>query len=637
MSALLSSLSVQKKLMAPVVLLVILLIVVVIFFFRNQGVIDQTRQNMESNSVLSQEVSNLSQEANTFIKTRDGYDSLAKSFQKVMGDLQNNNLFSNAGFGAKVSEVAAQVEQINALFIDNEQIVKDMDAVVALSIKQANDYMDDMVKNLSDPVERHSVSTFERQIMGAAVAHINNNYKILLIFNKLKQDLSASDELFSYMDVLDAASDEAIVKLKGTPAMDKAVAARKANAEVRALAERFVANSTQVNELSQQIDRELNALLQDVAQLSDEGIQEVFGSFSSSQLQIIMILLVVVVIAIVLSTIFAASIVGPLKTLGQHIHALAGTGGDLTYRIDLKRKDEIGRLADGINAFLETLHSVFLGVAQNSEQIAISAGRAADLSQKTVQHMELQHRETSSVATAFNEMEGAINEIADSASNAANIVTQAVGKSDEVVATIGTTIENIDAVNRNLDEATEVIQKLNEDSQNIGQILDVIRAIADQTNLLALNAAIEAARAGEQGRGFAVVADEVRSLAQRTQDSIEEINSMISTLQQASDHASEVIVRGNDRITKTTEQSKVAGSSVEEISALVSNISNMNLQIAGAVEQQSAVTQKINETVRRISDLATESSQSANEANQSAEEQAASAAELTDLIGRFKV
>jgi len=342
------------------------------------------------------------------------------------------------------------------------------------------------------------------------------------------------------------------------------------------------------------------------------------------------------ILIIAVTLLVGRSVVLPLRELGGHIEALARSGGDLTFRIDLHRQDEIGSLAVGVNQFLEKLQSIFVSVTASSRQISGQANDAEERSRATAAMMKDQMAQTSEVAAAVNQMETAIGEVAKNADTASNAAKCAETQTATALATIEQAVKSITSLSQDITNATEVIGKLEQDSQNIGGILDVIREIAAQTNLLALNAAIEAARAGEQGRGFAVVADEVRSLAQRTQSSIEEINAMIGSLQSAAVQAASVMEAGYQQINKSVAASNDAGAGLQEVSSAISSISQMNLLMASAVEEQNAVVREINGSVKRISDLAKNTNDSAVSASGSATQQMQSAKHLLELIGQCR-
>jgi methyl-accepting chemotaxis protein len=637
MDKILSSLSVQKKLFVPVILLAFLLVVVTIFFYRNELVVDSAKQELSANKKTTDAISSYFSSAENFIQSQKNYGAVSEKYNQVQSSFSQSSFPEKVSLSTEMEEINNKLAQINSIYQDNGKTATQLVQKLRESSKVSDAYLYLVFGKLVDEDQRREVTTFERKIMTSAFVNTADNFELELIFQKVQGDISYAPTLLNYISKLEANNKDAIIQLEGSPAKVEAEKVRDSLIGIRTLSEHYIENSKKVQALNIEIDSSLSAVVSTFSNIESQNLQVTFDKISTSLLNILITLCVVVVVTIVLSVLFASSISKPLKDLEKHINDLAKAGGDLTFRIKLDRKDEIGKLAVGINAFIGTLHDVFKGVASNSEHIAHSAKESSQLSKTTLKSMMNQNAETESVAASFGQMESSINEISSNASSAAQVVQSAVDKAKQVVTSIGSTIKNVDGVSRNLEEATTVINELNSDTQNIGKILDVIRGIAEQTNLLALNAAIEAARAGEQGRGFAVVADEVRSLAQRTQSSIEEIGSMIANLQGAANRASEVIVRSNESMGQTTDQSRQTGNNVDEITQMISTISDMNLQVAAAVEEQSAVVQEINKSINEINQLAVSCSDAAKLSNQSADEQAKYSEALQGLIGRFKV
>ena len=248
-----------------------------------------------------------------------------------------------------------------------------------------------------------------------------------------------------------------------------------------------------------------------------------------------------------------------------------------------------------------------------------------------------QQSETSQVVTAMNEMTATVQEVARHATEAASAANKADHASVEGKKVVLSTMNAIEALSSEVHSAANVISQLEKDSENIGTVLDVIKGIAEQTNLLALNAAIEAARAGEQGRGFAVVADEVRTLASRTQQSTQEIQAMIENLQVGAQTAVKVMDESRAKAESSVSQAAKAGGSLEDITHSVSLINDMNTQIATAAEEQSAVAEEINRNIVNISEIVDRTADGANQTSIASEELASLAAQLQQLVNQFKV
>lgn len=339
-----------------------------------------------------------------------------------------------------------------------------------------------------------------------------------------------------------------------------------------------------------------------------------------------------VVVGIVLGKV----IVKPLNMMKERLKDIAEGEGDLTKKLDESAQDEVGELAHWFNTFVGKLRMLMGQITGATAQLAAAAEQMSAVTSETSQGVKRQQSETDQVATAMNEMSATVQEVARNAAAAASAAHQADEEASNGKRVVAQTIEAIDSLASEVEKAAGVIQKLEADSSSISMVLDVIKGIAEQTNLLALNAAIEAARAGEQGRGFAVVADEVRTLAQRTQQSTQEIRQMIERLQLGAGNAVQVMVQGKSQARVSVEQAAKAGASLESITHVVSTITDMNTQIASAAEEQSAVAEEINRNIVNISQVANQTAVGAQQTASASNEMAKLAAQLQLLVGHFK-
>lgn len=334
---------------------------------------------------------------------------------------------------------------------------------------------------------------------------------------------------------------------------------------------------------------------------------------------------------------FPLLVTRPLGRVISAIEDLASGDGDLTLRVSVDSKDELGQLSGSLNQFLDKLHNLIRRAAATSGQVREASGKMLQLNSQTQEMITNQHSSTDMVATAINEMAATVQEIAQSASNAADGARTADADASKGSERVDSSAISIRDLAQDVERAAEVIHKLENEAEKVGSVLDVIRGIAEQTNLLALNAAIEAARAGEQGRGFAVVADEVRTLASRTQQSTTEIQGMIEKLQSGARNAVSVMDAGREKAQVSVERAESAGSSLIEITKAVASISSMNTQIASAAEEQSAVTQEINRNITEISAISDRNSQISSEAAQASSVLSEYAQELDRIVQNFKI
>ena len=334
---------------------------------------------------------------------------------------------------------------------------------------------------------------------------------------------------------------------------------------------------------------------------------------------------------------FPILITRPLNRVISAIEDLAGGEGDLTLRVNVDSKDELGHLSASLNQFLEKLHDLIRRAATTSSQVREASNQMLKLNSQSQEMIGSQHSSTDMVATAINEMAATVQEVAQSASSAADEARQADADARTGSERVNSSLISIRDLAQDVGRAAEVIHKLETEAEGVGSVLDVIRGIAEQTNLLALNAAIEAARAGEQGRGFAVVADEVRTLASRTQQSTTEIQGMIEKLQCGARNAVSVMDAGREKAQASVERAESAGSSLIEITKAVASISSMNTQIASAAEEQSVVTAEINRNITEISVISDRNSQVSSEAAQASTVLSEYAGELDRIVQNFKI
>lgn len=362
--------------------------------------------------------------------------------------------------------------------------------------------------------------------------------------------------------------------------------------------------------------------------------QEVVSSFLTSS---ILVVLGVSALALGISLLVQRSIVKPINQVVDALRDIAEGDGDLTQRIKVSSEDEIGQLAHWFNVFVGRIHTIVTQFKDSSFNLTSAAEQLSATTNQTASGADRQQSEIAHVASAMAEMASTVEEVARNVGMAASDAENADNESNKGAEVVQQTMSAIGELARDIDRASEVITQLQQESDNIGSVLDVIRGIAEQTNLLALNAAIEAARAGEQGRGFAVVADEVRTLASRTQASTEEIQDMIQKLQTGARQAVTVMGKGKEQASASVEHAGRAGESLQAITKAVSVIKDMSNQIASASEEQSAVTIEIKQNINNIAQVANETAMGSKDISAGSEELARLAVEMKRLVGEFKV
>ena len=333
---------------------------------------------------------------------------------------------------------------------------------------------------------------------------------------------------------------------------------------------------------------------------------------------------------------FIKKALSPLLTLSHSMEALSKGDGDLTQRIKVETKDEIGQLATHVNAFIAKLQEIVRDIAQSSSQLDVQSKVSTNVSKETSEGLTIQLNEMSQIATAVHQMSAAAEEVANNAQQTADSALGSTVHCDEGKQVIVRNQQSITNLAEQVENASQVIRELEQNALDINTILSTISEIAEQTNLLALNAAIEAARAGEQGRGFAVVADEVRVLSQRTHSSTDEIREMIESLQKNSLHAVESMHRSQSLAQSSVDDASNATAALEKIAQSIQEISDMASHISNAASEQRTVTGEVSKNIQLANDVSDQMSVQADKSSLLSEELQSIATQLNNQVKLFK-
>lgn len=380
------------------------------------------------------------------------------------------------------------------------------------------------------------------------------------------------------------------------------------------------------NEISEHADEQANL-----------RAKEASAKAYSSSIIVSIIALLTLALSTALFFIFLKLIVQSIKQIRDQLDSIAQGEGDLRQRIPVINNDDIGKLSSSFNAVLGNLQQMIGNVQNLAINLKDEASSLAQAAENNDMGVNRQVDAISMVAAAINELHSAIEEVANNASQASVLTQSAEENGQRGEAILRNSSKQVNRLSQQIEAAVTAIRKLADDSENIAGVLDVIRGVAEQTNLLALNAAIEAARAGEHGRGFAVVADEVRTLAKRTQEATESIQAMISTLQTGVAEVVTVMETGNEEAIATEALSAETETELQAILHSISQIADMNISVASATEEQTQVVDEINRSITEVNDLAAEDAERSHAISSISQSLAGFAQELQQQTGRFKV
>ena len=381
------------------------------------------------------------------------------------------------------------------------------------------------------------------------------------------------------------------------------------------------------------------AKLAELTRLNQQGASAAAGKTSDvygDSVKMVLALAIASVIAtIVLALMLTRSIVGPISQALQVARTIAS--GDLSQRVQVEGSDEPAELLKALAAMRDSLSDTIEGISNASSQLASASEELNAVTEDSARGLRQQNNELEQAATAVNEMTAAVEEVARNAASTSDASRETDEHSRNGQDQVRQTVSSINALTNDLTETADNVESLAAEVNSITQMLDVIRAVAEQTNLLALNAAIEAARAGEQGRGFAVVADEVRALAHRTQQSTTEIEQMIGSVQKGAGNAVQAMQGSTSMAATTLRLAQAAGEALEGVTRAVSSINERNLVIASASGEQVQVAREVDRNLVNIRDLSTQSAAGAEQTNSASQELSRLAVQLRDLVARFRL
>ena len=485
--------------------------------------------------------------------------------------------------------------------------------------------------NMTENVLRLRILSFRILINREPAALEEAKTRVAVLVDKVKQAQSA-------YAVMPAGPEEAALYKTFAATLDNYFAAQ---AEMMSLSQQNKVEemrsliNTRIKDGTDLMGEQLNKLIAINSADADQAGRDAEGSYQQAVSGIIIVSVVAALMTVLLAWLLTRSIVAPLRKAVQVAETIAS--GNLTTLVEDDGKDEPARLLGALSAMQTNLRQTIQHIAGSATQLASAAEELSAVTEEASRGLQQQNNEIDQAATAVNEMTAAVEEVARNAvstSEASGQSNQAAREGrDRVVETVGA----IQTMTQDVQTTSVMIEGLATQGRDIGKVLDVIRAIAEQTNLLALNAAIEAARAGEAGRGFAVVADEVRALAHRTAQSTQEIEKMVAGIQTGTGEAVQSMQQSNQRTQSTLEMARAAGVALEQITQSISLINERNLVIASASEEQAQVSREVDRNLVNIRDLATQSAAGANQTSAASHELSRLAVDLNAMVARFVI
>ncbi|KPX79754.1 Histidine kinase, HAMP region:Bacterial chemotaxis sensory transducer [Pseudomonas amygdali pv. ulmi] len=539
---------------------------------------------------------------------------------------------------AKLREIKEQVGGLKQTFDQLVGINQKVDEALKPIIKVSDDVsatFENLLNKTIDDTLRLPNETGIRQVKIAGDLR-NGMTNFRLVFRRYLSVPNADNRQATYKaaDALIAQVDAARSQLpvEANAAVDAALVALK----------QYKVLMSSISDMLQQTEQVRTDLQQQsiatAARADDLAALQVISAKKEQQTAVVQLLSVALVVLLV--GIFAAFLITRQITVPLNSTVIAArriADGDLTHDSSTTRQDELGLLQNTMQHMTVSLRGLIGGIGNGVTQIATAAEQLSAVSEQTSAGVTLQKNEVDQVATAMNEMASTVQEVARNTEDASLAAKQASERAAHGSSVVQHATREIGQLAGEVKQLGEAMQRLTEDSGKIGSVIDVIKAVAEQTNLLALNAAIEAARAGEQGRGFAVVADEVRSLAQRTQNSTTEIEALIQALQKGTGAASGLMDASLQRTEGTVVLARQAEQALVEINQSIGTIEQMSQQISAAAEQQSAVTDEINRSVLSVRDIADQSASATEQSAASTVELARLGSDLQSMVARFKI
>ncbi|EKE68479.1 methyl-accepting chemotaxis sensory transducer [Gallaecimonas xiamenensis 3-C-1] len=564
-------------------------------------------------------------------------DAFNKAVDRVKGSIDKNMaLFHDQDDLDRLTLIKKTASNYQQDFAQFVALSKEKDQVRGSWVKIGNT-MVGKVTQLNESLVNMAELTADDAVVRNALISADINQRVAMLRYHMRGYIfdESAKNLDAAMTTMAEIQDLAATLNVGTSDMNTLTEALKALSGYREHVERLNKVVSAMEQLRRKLNQGAEVLSSEVDKMMAEQSRKRQADGDRANLTQGVVVVLALILGAAAAWIITGQIVGPLRETVKAARTIAK--GDLTQRINTQRKDELGQMQEAMAHMNDTLRDVMGQIGSSVAQLAASAEQLSAVTEQNSAGMQRQRAETDQVATAINEMTATVQEVARNAELAAVAASEADHTTGDGNKAVGKAVEQIETLSREIEITAQAMAHLKNESDSIGKVLDVIKAVAEQTNLLALNAAIEAARAGEAGRGFAVVADEVRGLARRTQESTEEIEALIAALQKGTQESVLMMDKSRHLTDDTVSLAQQAGVMLTEIANAVSRIQDMNHQIATAAEEQSTVAEDINKSVVQVREIAEQTASASEETANATESLAGLGAELQSLVARFKL
>ena len=627
--------SIAAKLKVPVILQVLLLVVVGFCYLSSEYEVRTRREQTKQMGAMIGRLQALTIDIQLFLRGQEEFKKVDADLREQTGRL--DKLPIGGSLLAPMNRMSAVLLESTKLFRRNAEIEDEVMKLTNFSIEASDGFIAQTSAQLVDPAKERSVSGLMRAVLAGASVNSGVNHNIQLLFQRMKTDSAKRKEILSYLDtaISNTVSDKR--KLAGTPFAALAEKTSAANTRIRDLVLEFQANMEKIAVAGREIEAQSNLMRGELDRFSEKSMMSGYDFFRIRMVTLILVVFVAGGILAILNWSLSRSILRPIGEITGMLRNMAQGEGDLSRRLSITGRDEIGEVCRLFNTFLDKIHGIIGQVAQTAGEVASSCVLLSATSQSLAAANEEMAAKAGTLATASEEMAATITDIAQNCNLAADNSHQANSAAVTGAAVVESTIAGMRLIAANTTLSAISVSSLGACSEQIGEIVSTIEDIADQTNLLALNAAIEAARAGEQGRGFAVVADEVRALAERTTKATKEIGAMIRNIQSETKKAVAVMEDGVAQVGRGTEDAARSGDALRAIIEKIDDVAMQVSQVATAAEEQSATTTEITSNILQMTRVVHGSSRGARESAAATMQLSGLANRLQGLMSQFKL